>query len=358
MTPYRHQVADVLEKNFEEVYSLYERKLEAAQNLLVTESAKCGGELKDQARVLVIRAAEMLRGGGDGVLALEEEIFQNMEAARSPLIQHPDESFRAGVALCEASLEVILAKVDLSGKPPEAVVRLSLDIQKSVMDHIARVAMVSYVDYLLAKIGEVQIEERHRFSRELHDRIAHSMALVKQNLELFEALRARDPETAEAKLENARETAEQAMEVARDIALDLRNSDTGESLEVALGNLIRASVPPGVEVEVEVSGKEDLIPTHVRDQLYLMLREGLRNAVSHSGGQSVKLGVEVSSGEVVAYVEDWGDGFDPSDPSANGVGLRSMRERAKLLRGSFNIISTPGEGARAEVRAPIRKGKR
>jgi PAS domain S-box-containing protein len=65
-------------------------------------------------------------------------------------------------------------------------------------------------------------EERRKVSIELHDRVAHSMAIVRQNLELHEALRERDPEAARAKLERAGEEAKRSLETARDLSMMLR----------------------------------------------------------------------------------------------------------------------------------------
>ncbi len=354
----RQNAADALDGNFDDIFEIYERRLVDEQNLLAAGGEHARGPLREHARSLVMRAAGALRGASSGGMsALEEEIRQNAEAAHTPLIQHPDESFRAGVALCAAALAVILDEVDLSQEPPEAVVGLSLGIQKSIMDHVARVSMAAYVDYLLVKIEEIQTEERTRFSRDLHDHIAHSVALVKQNLELHSAMRPKDEAAAEAKLRNALEASGQALRMARDMALELRSSNNGDSLRTALDNLIRASAPPGTEVEVEVSGEEARAPSHVRDQIYMTMREGLRNAVSHSGGAKIRMEISISEAEVVAAVEDWGDGFDASSPSSEGIGLRSMRERAKLMRGTFDIASTPGNGTRTEIRVPLNNGK-
>lgn len=350
--------ADALDGNLDGIFEIYEKKLVDEQNLLAMGDEGARELLRKQAFALVERAANALRGEEEGGMsALEEEIHQNTEAARTPFMQHPDESLRAGSALCAAALEMVLEKADLSEQKPEAIMGISLAVHKSVMDHVARVVMASYVQYLLIKIGETQIEERRHFSRDLHDHIAHSMALVKQNLELFSAMRGKDEAAAEAKLENALETSGKAIQMTRDMSMELRLSEAGDPLRLALDNLVRASVPPDTEVEVEVSGDEADVPSGVRDQLYVMMREGLRNAVSHSGGARIRIGVSISDGEVVAAVEDWGNGFDTSSESADGVGLRSMRERARLMRGSFDITSSPGDGTRAEARIPLRKRK-
>jgi signal transduction histidine kinase len=348
-------VAETLEENLEEIFARYEKKLEEEANLLAAGDGEAREVLRDQAFSLLTRTASEFRGEKSVVSGLEAEMLQNSEAARMPLIQHPDESFRAGAALCAVALETLLEEDALHGESPENVVRVSLTLHGVVMDHVARVVMGSYVDYLLTKIEEIQTEERRRFSRDLHDHVAHSMALVKQNLELFSVMRDKDETAAEEKLENAFTNSIKAIQIARDMSMELRLLETGDSLELALNNLVRASVPPESTVEVEVSGSEKDLPVSVRDQLYMTLREGLRNAVSHSNGKKIRLEVEISAGEVVAAVEDWGDGFDVDAAGFEGVGLRSMRERARLMRGSFEITSEPGEGTRSEVRVPLGK---
>ena len=65
-------------------------------------------------------------------------------------------------------------------------------------------------------------EERERVGIELHDRVAHSMAIVRQNLDLHATLAERDTEAARAKLERAGEEAKRSLETARDLSMMLR----------------------------------------------------------------------------------------------------------------------------------------
>jgi signal transduction histidine kinase len=92
-------------------------------------------------------------------------------------------------------------------------------------------------------------------------------------------------------------------------------------------------------------------------QVYLAMREAIRNAVSHSGCSRIGVSLEVSDGEVAGSVQDDGRGFDPeavgqATPSW-GVGLRSMRERAEMLGGSLRVDSSPGDGTTVEVSVPL-----
>ena len=89
----------------------------------------------------------------------------------------------------------------------------------------------------------------------------------------------------------------------------------------------------------------------------MVLREGVRNAVAHSGSDRITVEVEITPRMVTAVVRDHGSGFDEEKPSQEGVGLRSMEERTSILGGTFSLGPDPEGGARAEVRLPLVKGE-
>jgi PAS domain S-box-containing protein len=199
-------------------------------------------------------------------------------------------------------------------------------------------------------------EERKRISRELHDRVAHSMGIVHQSLELYEALKESEPERARAKMDLAKETTLEAMSLTRDLSLELRGQEIQEGgLRAALSGLLQDAVPPGLECELSVEGDEGLVPAHVREQLFAVLREGVRNAVSHSGAGRVEVEVRVSSEAVAGWVRDDGRGFAAEDSYRAG-GMRSMKERAELLGGTFEASSAPGAGTAIGVSIPLKGG--
>jgi PAS domain S-box-containing protein len=202
--------------------------------------------------------------------------------------------------------------------------------------------------------------ERARISLELHDRVAHSIAVAYQSLELHAALAQSAPERAAEKLELARETTRRALDQTRALSAELKRLQEEElagGMEAALGALAETSVPDGVEVDLSFSGDESAIPKHVGVQVYLVMREALRNSVRHAGCSRIGITLRVRDGEVYRLMEDDGGGFDPgavgkSTPSW-GVGLRSMRERAEMQSGSLLVDSRPGAGTRVELRVPL-----
>ncbi len=350
------RAARVIQEKMSVIIEDYGRLLEEMGSLLIIGEGNTREQVESQARGVLERTTSVLKGEERSLLAVEEEIYRNIEDSKEPLNPHPDESFRAGVALCKATVAAVVD--DLTpGTSPREIAEVALAVQEIVMDRISRMVMASFVDYLLTKVKETQGEERRRFSRDLHDRLAHEMTVVGQSLDLYRALAERDPRRAEEKLNLARKTAHEALELMRKFSRELRETETSDGLRIALENLLRISVPSNVESEVVFEGEEEHLPDYVRDQLYMVLREGVRNAVAHSGTDSIVVEVKISPREVVALIWDHGLGFESSEAVSEGVGLSSMRERAELLGGSFEVTSGAEHGTTLKVRLPLMREK-
>jgi signal transduction histidine kinase len=178
--------------------------------------------------------------------------------------------------------------------------------------------------------------------------------VIHQSLQLYEAFCERDPEAAAQKLELAKRMTREAMEETRDLSRALRADEGGKELKAALSELLRDIVPPGMNHWLSVVGDEAPVSAGVREQLFLVLREAVRNAVSHSGARQVTVAVSVEGETIAGVVEDDGRGFDrkTTDPEESG-GLASMMERVAMLGGTCSVDSTPGEGTRVDARIPL-----
>jgi two-component sensor histidine kinase len=201
------------------------------------------------------------------------------------------------------------------------------------------------------------VERDGMIGRELHDRVAHTIGVVHQSLLLYEVYRERDSEMAEQKLELAKRMTGEAMKDTRDLSQTLRVSEGAEEvlgLEAALSEVLRGLVPPEREGELSVVADESAISAEVREQLFLVLREAVRNAVSHSGASRMSVEVRTDRERILGVVEDDGWGFDqkPRERSEAG-GLAYMAERASLLGGTCSIESAPGEGTRVQTSFPL-----
>jgi len=87
---------------------------------------------------------------------------------------------------------------------------------------------------------------------------------------------------------------------------------------------------------------------------YRVLQEALHNAAKYSRASQFNVQFLGMPGEIRLIVTDDGVGFDvESINKGRGLGLISMRERVKLLNGTFSIVSKLNEGTEIKVRIPV-----
>jgi signal transduction histidine kinase len=164
----------------------------------------------------------------------------------------------------------------------------------------------------------------------------------------------KDPARAESKLRTAKEMTKSALEQTRNLSMELRRSETENGLVPALRDLLEIAVPDAVIAELSASGGEARLSDHQRGQMYLILREAVRNAVKHSDCHHIMVGFDVTPEEATGYVEDDGHGFGGN--GEGGLGLRSIKERAALLEGGTEVYCSPEGGAGVRVRLPLLNG--
>jgi signal transduction histidine kinase len=201
------------------------------------------------------------------------------------------------------------------------------------------------------RVYEARLDERRRIARELHDRLGEVLTVGLRQLDLDEILGREIPEGRSA---IAREALVEAMRRLRLVTSGLRDEPV-TSFEKALADFLNR-VCADADVHLVVLGDETWAPAGIIDEAFLIVREALRNALTHGAPQSVVVGVEVTRRELRAWVDDDGSGFacggDAESPAA-GTGLAAMRERAALLGGTLAIASKPGRGTSVELNVPL-----
>jgi signal transduction histidine kinase len=202
------------------------------------------------------------------------------------------------------------------------------------------------------RLRRAHSRERRRVARELHDQVAHSLAVALNSLELHESYLEKDPRRARQQLDNATRSVRRALERVRALSTDLRSREVDDGLERALADYLHMMAPPTVTWAVKMSGDDSALPAELRDELYLILREAARNSLIHSSARHLEVVVDIGADAVHATVSDDGRGFDPPErPSAGG--LASMWERAQLLGGCVTLASRPGAGTAVQVHVPL-----
>lgn len=351
------RAASVLETHVEEILEAYERRLEIMRSPLIS-SPEARAQLRAQALSVLREVASALRGESPFVNAFDaDSLSQDIGISRAREGVHAIESLKAVIALSEAALLAVADDLPHSRTSAKVVAAIALVIQATIMERVTK-ASLSYGNFLLGKLHESHADERRRIGRELHDRVAHSIMVVFRSLELYEVYKDKEPPKAQTKLELAKKTAQDALDLTRRLSRELRISSAEEGLEVALSDLLRAIVPPNIGSWVSAKGDESLIAPEVRDELFLILREAIRNAVAHSGAESIKVETRTTESRFEASVEDDGHGFEAEKATAleESTGLSSMRERVTILGGTLDIASAFGKGTRIEICVPLPRG--
>jgi ligand-binding sensor domain-containing protein/signal transduction histidine kinase len=208
---------------------------------------------------------------------------------------------------------------------------------------------------------EERVGERTRIARELHDTLLQSFqGLLLRFQSAYEELPAR----AEARktLGTAIDLAAEAITEGRDAVQGMRSS-TVETNDLALalktlGEYLAAdeSNGRGVESFVEVQGTpRDLHPI-LRDEIYRIGGEAMRNAFRHARARRIEVAIGYGEREFRLGVRDNGRGIDPEILAEHGRtghwGLAGMRERAELIGGRLEVWSELESGTEVEVTVP------
>jgi signal transduction histidine kinase/streptogramin lyase len=209
---------------------------------------------------------------------------------------------------------------------------------------------------------EARVGERTRIARELHDTLLQSFHGLLLRLQTASYLLSERPAEGKATLDGAIQQAAKAITEGRDAVQGLRAS-TVERNDLAkairtLGDELATDAtshtPSTLTVEVEGESR-DLHPI-LRDEIYKIAAEALRNAFRHAQAERVEVAIRYDSDEFRLQVRDDGKGIDTAVLAARGVeghyGLRGMPERAALIGGNLAVWSEVGAGTAVDLRLP------
>jgi ligand-binding sensor domain-containing protein len=194
---------------------------------------------------------------------------------------------------------------------------------------------------------EERVEERTRIARELHDTLLQSFQGLMLHLQVVDELL---PEgKAKEQLEQTLKRADQAIAEGRSAVYDLRSSATAATNDLAqavraLGNEL--ATPNAAAFHLIVEGSPRDMDPIVRDELYAITREALRNAFSHARAQNVEVEISYAKRLFRLSIRDDGEGIAPEilrQDRPGHYGLAGMRERARQIGAKLSIWS----GARA-----------
>ena len=201
---------------------------------------------------------------------------------------------------------------------------------------------------------EERVGERTRIARELHDTLLQSFQGLMLRLQVVDDLL---PEgRAKEELEQSLERADQAIAEGREAVHDLRMS---ASTTNDLAHAVRAlgdelAVEEGAAFRLLVEGtSRDLHPI-VRDEIYRIAREAIRNAFGHAHARHIEVEITYAERLLRLRIRDDGQGIAPDvleEGRSGHYGLPGMRERAGRSA-QVGYLERPGTGTEIELSIP------
>jgi PAS domain S-box-containing protein len=194
------------------------------------------------------------------------------------------------------------------------------------------------------------LEERQRLARELHDSVSQALYSIALGARTARTWLERDPAKAAEPLDYVRSLAEAGLAEMRALIFELRpESLQNEGLAAALTKQTDAlRARHGIDVQVSLCD-EPSMSMEVREALYRIAQESLHNTIKHARASRVDVALSCSEAAIILQVADNGLGFDTAEPFPGHLGLRSMRERAERVGGTFEVNSSLGSGTRIRV---------
>jgi len=238
--------------------------------------------------------------------------------------------------------------------PTEHDFRLFDVLVRQAADLIERAQAEEALSTVSQRLIEAQENERAHIARELHDDINQRLSLLSSRLG---ALAHAIPDTAIQERQQLEEAREDVVGLLKDVQA-LSHRLHPPRLEY-LG-LVNASAAMCREIssqhDVEVDFHGDHVPHRLSMRiavcLYRVLQEALQNAIKHSGTSRVEVSLRGGTDQIELSIHDFGVGFDLNAAEGRGLGLASMRERLKAVRGQLAIRSQPQRGTSIDARVP------
>jgi len=205
------------------------------------------------------------------------------------------------------------------------------------------------------RLIEAQEQERARIARELHDDIVQRLALIAVELKKLQQELSNPPKIRSRIGELHNQTSAIATDI-QTLSHELHSTNLEYlGIEAAMRGFCKEF---GKQHKAEIDFKSHDLPSSLSPDislcLFRVLQEALQNSAKHSGARHIEVRLWGTSDEFHLMVKDSGIGFDnEAAKRRGGLGLISMEERLKLVKGTFSVESEPEGGTTIRARVPL-----
>ena len=282
---------------------------------------------------------------------------------------------RRSVVLAAAGITVLtvgwlIAAADI--EPPAAIgwvfFRIGASVMSAALGESVRTRRVIAADALeRAELAERTREEeararvdeeRLRIAREVHDTVAHAIAIINVQSGVTAHLLDKQPERTREALKAIEQTSSQALREMRSILGVLRDAQDGRTPHPGLGQideLISDGCDAGLDIRLDSAAPNAPLPSAVDSAAYRILQESITNVIRHAGPTRVTVGLDYGVDSLALNVTNQRGRAqrNGAGSAAPGRGIIGMRERCQLLGGDFDAGPIADGGFAVTARLPF-----
>jgi len=199
------------------------------------------------------------------------------------------------------------------------------------------------------KIALIEEKEHERISMQLHDMIGPLRTIMLKHLEEIDFGNTKIKAEIKSILDSA---SAQIRQISHRLNPVMRE-ELGFN-ELARGIREDFQATSGIKVTLTLPTEDLKLSKDCINHLYFILQELMMNAGRHSRATSISLGISAELDNLYVIYQDDGCGFKTEEKASQGLGLMHIFERAKLLQGKAEVISSPGKGVKWVISVPLR----
>ena len=210
------------------------------------------------------------------------------------------------------------------------------------------------------RLISVEIDERKRLARNLHDGPTQIVAAVIMRLQFIRKLMTRKPDMVDAELIEVGTLADQAMRQLRTMLFELRPVilETQGLIPALEAYARRLSETERFAVNLEAAETVPRLRKEAEAAIFAVVQEAIGNAKKYAQAENIWIEILHLKDRLEVNVRDDGQGFEvdttlPVAEARGSLGMIHMRESAKLLQGTLTLHSTVGEGATVGLTVPL-----
>ncbi len=240
-----------------------------------------------------------------------------------------------------------------------AAVAMSVSVYRWYLER--RMSMMLRQNVIIRSQAQIAREaERQRIAADFHDGPLQSFVGFQMRLEIIRKQMERNPDAGMEELLNLQELCKSQVTDLRGFVRSMRPVDEGMSLAASLARMAE-SLQRDAGIAATFSGEELQDPPEIEISLEILqiVREAFNNIQKHSGAKRVSLSARRSGSNVEIVIEDKGNGFPFAgsftldELDALRAGPVSIKRRIRMLGGSLQIDSRPGQGSTLTIQVPF-----